>query len=290
MKILNIFDAARDGTLDDLKRFYDGNINQVDEELDINLLCIALANDKNPNEKIKIINFLIEEGIDLNYSTKKNNRNALHMFYFNVLRPTPDYSLEVTKIFINNGLNINAVDRYNAIPFKYAITINKLPTNDNKTLYKLLLDHGSNYKLEDVFNKSCLDYCKEYSWRNDLVDIIKEYEHGKINLDYGGFVVSNNVIEGKPIRYTFREKSDIPKLNGWTIYSIEDNDDYVNNPDNFKIMGATSIIKIAPVMLEIFDAPYGTDICWLYEEGVHIGFYDLVNEKEISISEILSDK
>ncbi|WP_419958257.1 hypothetical protein [Psychrobacillus psychrotolerans] len=38
MKILNIFDAARDGTLDDLKRFYDGNINQVDEELDINLL------------------------------------------------------------------------------------------------------------------------------------------------------------------------------------------------------------------------------------------------------------
>ena len=40
-------------------------------------------------------------------------------------------------------------------------------------------------------------------------------------------------------------------------------------------------------MLEIFNAPYGTDLCWLYEEDVHIGFYDLINEKEISIEEIL---
>ena len=108
------------------------------------------------------------------------------------------------------------------------------------------------------------------------------------NNDYGGFVVSNNVIEGKPIRYTFREESEIPQLNGWTINSIEDDDEYVNNPDNFKILGATSIVKLAPVILEIFDAPYGTDLCWLYEEGVHTGFYDLAKDKETSISEILN--
>ncbi|MEG0732840.1 MAG: DUF2185 domain-containing protein [Vagococcus sp.] len=54
------------------------------------------------------------------------------------------------------------------------------------------------------------------------------------NLDYGGFVVSNNVIDGKQIRYTFREKSDIPQLNGWTIYSTEDSEEYVNEADNFQ--------------------------------------------------------
>ena len=43
-------------------------------------------------------------------------------------------------------------------------------------------------------------------------------------------------------------------------------------------------------MLEIFEAPYGTDLCWLYEEGVHVGFYDLVEEREITIEEILSSE
>jgi len=75
------------------------------------------------------------------------------------------------------------------------------------------------------------------------------------NSDFGGFIVSNNILKGKPIRYTFR---------------------------------ADSIYEIAPVMLEIFEAPYGTDLCWLYEEGVHVGFYDLVKEREITIEEILS--
>lgn len=41
-------------------------------------------------------------------------------------------------------------------------------------------------------------------------------------------------------------------------------------------------------MLEIFSAPYGTDLCWLYESGVHIGFYDLVKNKEVTIEQILN--
>lgn len=41
-------------------------------------------------------------------------------------------------------------------------------------------------------------------------------------------------------------------------------------------------------MLEIFEAPYGTDICWLYEEDVHVGFYDLVRDRETTIEEIIN--
>lgn len=62
-----------------------------------------------------------------------------------------------------------------------------------------------------------------------------------INNDaYGGFVVSKNVVSGRPIRYSFRDKSDVKH-----------------------------------------------DLCWMYEEGVHTGFYDLKNNKDISIREIL---
>jgi len=62
---------------------------------------------------------------------------------------------------------------------------------------------------------------------------------------------------------------------------------YVSKSDNFIILNAQSVYKIAPVILEIFDAPYGTDLCWLYEEEVHTGFYYLVADKDTTIQEIL---
>ena len=83
------------------------------------------------------------------------------------------------------------------------------------------------------------------------------------NSDFGGFIVSNNILEGKSIRYTFRDQSITPPLNGWNLLSIEDDEEYLSDVANFKILGADSIYEIAPVMLEIFEAPYGTDSCWL---------------------------
>lgn len=110
----------------------------------------------------------------------------------------------------------------------------------------------------------------------------------KLNNDaYGGFVVSKNIISGKSVKYSFREKSSIQQLNGWTFYSVDDSEEYVNDSNNFLILNAESIYKIAPVALELFDAPYGTDLCWLYENDVHIGFYDLIGDKEITIDEIV---
>lgn len=109
----------------------------------------------------------------------------------------------------------------------------------------------------------------------------------KLNNDYGGFIVSKNIMNGELIRYSYREESSIAQFNGWTLYSIKDDDEYVNDSDNFIVLGASSMFDIAPVMREIFDAPYGTDICWLYEDDVHVGFYDLVKDRETTIEEIL---
>ena len=41
MRILNVFDAVREGDFEDFKKIYDGDINQIDSDLDINLLCMA---------------------------------------------------------------------------------------------------------------------------------------------------------------------------------------------------------------------------------------------------------
>lgn len=110
----------------------------------------------------------------------------------------------------------------------------------------------------------------------------------KINNDnYGGFIVSKNILEGIPVRYSFREESAIPQLNGWNLYSDKDDEKYINNADNFTILNAASIMEISPVVLEIFNAKYGTDLYWMYEDGTHTGFYDLTQEKEVSIEDIL---
>ncbi len=177
MKITNVFDAARDGTYEEFMGFYTGNINEVSESLGLNLLSLAVVNDKNPNEKIKIIKFLLSEGIDVKFTNKKENRNPLHIFYFNVLRPTSEYMLEVTKILVEDGIDINGTDKYNAIPLKYAITITKLPTQDIRPTYQYLLEQGSNYNHKDIFEKSCIDYAKEYPWRNGVIEIVKEFEN-----------------------------------------------------------------------------------------------------------------
>ena len=106
------------------------------------------------------------------------------------------------------------------------------------------------------------------------------------NNDFGGFIISKNVLKKTPIRYSFREKSEVAELNGWNFYSVED-DEYVNNPDNFLIVTAETIFQISQIAFEIFEAPYGTDLYWFYEEDVHVGFYDLKEDRETTIEQIL---
>ncbi|WDF64769.1 immunity protein Imm33 domain-containing protein [Flavobacterium sp. KACC 22763] len=104
---------------------------------------------------------------------------------------------------------------------------------------------------------------------------------------YGGFLVSKNVLKGIPILYTYREKSSIKELNGWNILSEIDDENYISNPNNFSIISAESIYKITPVLIEIFNAEYGTDLFWKYENNVHIGFYDLIRGCDTDIDQIL---
>ena len=73
-------------------------------------------------------------------------------------------------------MDINAKDKYGAIPLNYAITVVKLPTETAMPVYQYLIDHGSNIYEKDNFGKACIDYAKEFSWRNDLVSLMEGTE------------------------------------------------------------------------------------------------------------------
>lgn len=176
MRIVDIFDAVREGTYEEFLEYYTGDANLVDKYEGMNLLSLALVNDNQSGEKLKIIKFLISEGADINFLNKPYGRNALHTFYFSILKPTKEYLQTITELLVEAGIDVNQKDKFDAIPLKYAITITKLSTEEMVDTYKYLLHAGSDYKHKDTFGKSCEDYAKEYSWRNDVIEIIEEYE------------------------------------------------------------------------------------------------------------------
>lgn len=169
-----IFDAVRDGTYEDFMRYYKGDPNMFCEFYDLSLLSMATVADTNPDDKLKIVKFLLSEGADINFVDPRQKMNALHTFYFCVWRADPKYMLDMTKLLVENGIDLNCKDKYNAIPLKYAISLVKLPTNEIEDVYRYLISQGSDVTNKDVFNKSCLDYIQEFSWRNDVMKIVEE--------------------------------------------------------------------------------------------------------------------
>ena len=80
--------------------------------------------------------------------------------------------LKATQLLVEAGIDINGKDKYGAIPLKYAITVVKLTTEEMMPVYKYLIDRGSNIYEKDSFDKTCVDYVKEYPWRNGLISLL----------------------------------------------------------------------------------------------------------------------
>lgn len=175
--ITDIFDAIKDGNYEDFKNYYNGDVECIDKYTGLNLLLTAMVNNKNPVDKLKMIEILINDKVNIHFIDKKYKRNALHTLYFNALRSDAGYLEKVVNKLIIAGINVNTKDIYGAIPLKYAITVCKNTTEDMEKQYRYLIRCGSNYKEKDDFGKSCIDYAKELSWRADFINIVKEYEN-----------------------------------------------------------------------------------------------------------------
>ena len=83
------------------------------------------------------------------------------------------------QLLVENGIDVNSVDKYGHVPLFYAVFDNDLDTKENEELYFYLLKAGSDYRLRDPFGKSIIDYARETNERTDFLDIVKEYENGK---------------------------------------------------------------------------------------------------------------
>lgn len=179
MIMIDVFDAIDEGMYNKFIEFYNGDITTTNQYTTLSLLQYAVLNDKNEKDKVKIIKFLIREKIDVNYTDKEDGRNALHDLYFSNSNNSMSFLMSVTKLLVKQGIDLNAKDRYGAIPLQYLISNNNLTTEELKELYMYLLKKGSLYKQADNFGNNCLHYAKEFSWRNGFLDIVAEFENSK---------------------------------------------------------------------------------------------------------------
>lgn len=201
----------------------------------------------------------------------------------------------IIKLRVNKDANLHVyLYKYGQMePFIDKDISNQLSMNE---IFDLAIILNNVLDKNGIFDKSINDYNFDVQV-NDIDRVHFEKECNEIKNDCklaNGFIISKNVLNGVPVGYTFREENNIKELNGWNIYSIKDDDEYVSNPDNFEIVGIDTIKKKCPLLLDIVNAPYGTDLCWQYKKKLFgykfIGLYDLKNNKNVTLKEIENEK
>lgn len=173
MTITNIFDAALCGDMNMLKQYYEGNVNCVDEYTKLNLLQTVMCGNGKYMERLEITSFLIHEGIEVNAQGGKNKKNALHLLYSSTKLIDEKFVLSATKMLVNAGIDVNQKDKFGAIPLSYLIS-GKLETSEIEPILLFLIEVGTKCNEKDNYGNSCVDYAKQFAWRNNLVTMMEE--------------------------------------------------------------------------------------------------------------------
>lgn len=232
--------------------------------------------DYNVNEKLPDFMCFYKDGTCGIIKLRINKDASAHIYLYNYGEMSPFLDKDLPNQFSKDEI------------FDLAIILNKI-MDENGIFDKSANDYNTDIVITNIEKEHFLNECNKI---ND--NISREKLDTEVSARYGGFMISKNVLKGIPVRYSYREKSSISELNGWTIYSANDDDEYVSNSNNFQIVGIETIMKVCPNLLGIFDAPYGTDLCWMYEKKLFkerfVGFYDLKKNKYVTIDEILNGK
>lgn len=77
----------------------------------------------------------------------------------------------------------------------------------------------------------------------------------------GGCIASNRItVDGQPVGYAYREQPD-PSFtgdSGWRFLAGDEDDAYLNNPDNFNVFEVNTICNYDPTLLDIINSEIGT--------------------------------
>ena len=81
-----------------------------------------------------------------------------------------------------------------------------------------------------------------------------------VELDRFGFVLATKMlVDGrKKVRYMYHEPGDDPQDSGWRFFCGEEDDSYVNNPENIAVYHIQTNLELDPDILPYLGAPVNT--------------------------------
>ena len=73
-----------------------------------------------------------------------------------------------------------------------------------------------------------------------------------------GYVVASHrvMLEEQPIRYAYREAPSDADDSGWRIFSGDESTEYVDDPKNFSLYNAATLLKRDPALVSILASPH----------------------------------
>ncbi|MBR4840673.1 MAG: DUF2185 domain-containing protein [Paludibacteraceae bacterium] len=64
--------------------------------------------------------------------------------------------------------------------------------------------------------------------------------------------------EGKRVGYMYREEPDNERDSGWRFFSGEEDQEYVDDPENIEMFSLNTIANYDPDIISLLNAPYGS--------------------------------
>ena len=297
------FDATDNGTCAELASLYQGDPNAVlPGRLGLSLLALACGSPRLKGaDRLEMARFLLEAGADPNRAETSHGLAPLHLLFTSAAIADPDELAECVGLLLRFGAEADAVDASGSTPLFYDVVRPGLPDAAAESIARSLVEAGADPLHANRRGQTPLAAARSLADRGRTAELLARAVPGSpdggnglgvspLGVDdsrYGGFIVSSNIVAGIPARYAFREPSEIPELNGWTLYSDVDDEAYISDPANFCILGATSLARLCPQALDVFDAPYGTDLALVYEGGRFSGWWDERAGRMASVQEIL---
>jgi hypothetical protein len=72
-----------------------------------------------------------------------------------------------------------------------------------------------------------------------------------------GYIIASSHVatEGKPVGYLYREEPDNENDSGWRVFSGEETQEYADDPTNFAMYNASTIVELDPSIASVLDTP-----------------------------------